>query len=745
MKKTLLLFVIVAMLTISHTAANPRNENYFGKRPEKQRTIKKENAPVIRNLSYYTEHQKKNDVLKTKLPENEKKEKDLFSITMQDFSGLSDFSKAKSMKGEITKYQMDSVIFIDQYGGNIWKIELLYDENFWPIRQKNMLWEAFSMSYEIAEDWNYEWNEDGYLTAEWTVIKDFLWGDWGWKDVYHYNEDNLCTEWVKLDYYGGDWVYTDSITFQYDERGNPIELVAYAYDGDSWYKSAEEYAEYDDPYDRQTYYEGYYLDWNGEWVGEGKDIIEWLDNPVERMTHTHNSIWNSTTNDWENWRIITQEWNEDLKCTLQEFLFWDPVDEDWTGMFSGHSIMTFLEDGRPDNECWWNLTGGTFVKGYELDCEWEIYAGEDQVTKKGYRYNADGTSKTQEYEMIARYCDFYQPSYAYENELYTYFIESLDYGGGWEYDNEINRIFDDKGRITFDAQYFFIDENWAYSGVKTAFIAGRFAYDNDDNTIEQLWEYGTLMNYGYGEPEDWVNFSKFDYEYDDFRNMLRKYRYTYPDGTTPTPDWGDGVDYNHEIPGSLLITFPEHYDDPFMMTYLYEYEGNGVDFDELVKTFYYSEKIVESNEEYTITVSANPATCSAIGGGTFEFGTEITIEATPCEDCVFVNWTENGIPVSTDSIYTFAVLQDRDLVANFYCKDAIGDIDADKVQVYYAQDVIYFKNILPNTLVQVVDVMGRIIIENTISENSMPFTQKGIYIVRLTNNNVMQMQKIVAY
>ncbi|MDD3742066.1 MAG: T9SS type A sorting domain-containing protein, partial [Lentimicrobiaceae bacterium] len=42
-----------------------------------------------------------------------------------------------------------------------------------------------------------------------------------------------------------------------------------------------------------------------------------------------------------------------------------------------------------------------------------------------------------------------------------------------------------------------------------------------------------------------------------------------------------------------------------------------------------------------------------------------TLYATPAVGYEFVNWTENGVVVSTDSEYTFTVTSDRTLVANF--------------------------------------------------------------------------------
>ena len=79
---------------------------------------------------------------------------------------------------------------------------------------------------------------------------------------------------------------------------------------------------------------------------------------------------------------------------------------------------------------------------------------------------------------------------------------------------------------------------------------------------------------------------------------------------------------------------------------------------------------------HTITVSANPAEGGVVtGGGEFEETDEITVKAVANENYVFVNWTENDVEVSTEAEYTFEVLADRDLVANFQvipCTQAIA-------------------------------------------------------------------------
>lgn len=71
-------------------------------------------------------------------------------------------------------------------------------------------------------------------------------------------------------------------------------------------------------------------------------------------------------------------------------------------------------------------------------------------------------------------------------------------------------------------------------------------------------------------------------------------------------------------------------------------------------------------QSYTISTSVNDNTYgSATGGGTYYSGESCTLTATPNTDYEFVNWTENGTTVSSNSTYTFTVSGNRTLVANF--------------------------------------------------------------------------------
>ncbi len=69
---------------------------------------------------------------------------------------------------------------------------------------------------------------------------------------------------------------------------------------------------------------------------------------------------------------------------------------------------------------------------------------------------------------------------------------------------------------------------------------------------------------------------------------------------------------------------------------------------------------------YTISISSNPtAGGSASGSGVYNSGSSATVSATPADGYQFVNWTQGGTSVSSNSSYTFIVTSNVSLVANF--------------------------------------------------------------------------------
>jgi len=69
---------------------------------------------------------------------------------------------------------------------------------------------------------------------------------------------------------------------------------------------------------------------------------------------------------------------------------------------------------------------------------------------------------------------------------------------------------------------------------------------------------------------------------------------------------------------------------------------------------------------YQVAATASPSNGGTVsGGGIYNCGSDCTLTATSNEGYMFCSWTENGVQVSTNPTYSFTVLGNRDLVANF--------------------------------------------------------------------------------
>jgi hypothetical protein len=86
---------------------------------------------------------------------------------------------------------------------------------------------------------------------------------------------------------------------------------------------------------------------------------------------------------------------------------------------------------------------------------------------------------------------------------------------------------------------------------------------------------------------------------------------------------------------------------------------------------------------YTIVTSAAPAIGGTTSGdGTYNTGSTVTVVASANASFNFVNWTENGTPVSTSPTYTFTATANRNLFANFALGNNTVLFDFDSAPLY---------------------------------------------------------------
>jgi len=96
--------------------------------------------------------------------------------------------------------------------------------------------------------------------------------------------------------------------------------------------------------------------------------------------------------------------------------------------------------------------------------------------------------------------------------------------------------------------------------------------------------------------------------------------------------------------------------------------------DVVVNTWSYDSFVAETNvtlvAHFTnavtiLTSPADPNAGTSGGDGIFPVGATVGVVAAPKSGYAFVNWTENGTPVSTTPSHTFTAITNRLLVANF--------------------------------------------------------------------------------
>lgn len=86
-----------------------------------------------------------------------------------------------------------------------------------------------------------------------------------------------------------------------------------------------------------------------------------------------------------------------------------------------------------------------------------------------------------------------------------------------------------------------------------------------------------------------------------------------------------------------------------------------------------------ADEKYTVSAEASPpAGGNVTGEGEYNGGTMVTLSADAAAGYQFVNWTEDGVVVSTEQSYRFALFNDCHLVANFE-KTAVKGTSSDPV------------------------------------------------------------------
>ena len=148
---------------------------------------------------------------------------------------------------------------------------------------------------------------------------------------------------------------------------------------------------------------------------------------------------------------------------------------------------------------------------------------------------------------------------------------------------------------------------------------------------------------------------------------------------------------------------------------------------------------------HIISVTASNADGGFVtGGGTYNYGSIALINATPYIGYTFVNWTENGEILSTNSSFSFTVVSNRDLLANFISGVGLEDNSFKETLMYPnpAHDILYF--VFPShvkTVVTIFDNSGHIVLTSFKKTINISHLATGTYLVKV-NEQVFKLVKL---
>lgn len=145
-----------------------------------------------------------------------------------------------------------------------------------------------------------------------------------------------------------------------------------------------------------------------------------------------------------------------------------------------------------------------------------------------------------------------------------------------------------------------------------------------------------------------------------------------PDGTSYTPDMPDYRIKRY----SWVPRMPNHREDT------HQDAGDGSGEEEIVYTL-----IFEAGTGGDIVGDSDYA-------GELEDGSKITLRAIADEGYCFLNWTENGVEVSTNATYEFQIHSNRNLRANFALILKDGEENSQTIAAYEAENVIFQDRVL---------------------------------------------------
>jgi len=145
--------------------------------------------------------------------------------------------------------------------------------------------------------------------------------------------------------------------------------------------------------------------------------------------------------------------------------------------------------------------------------------------------------------------------------------------------------------------------------------------------------------------------------------------------------------------------------------------------------------VVSTN--YNVTISSNPsAGGTTTGDGTYSSGASVTVTATANNGYTFLDWTENGSHVSSNATYTFNIVADRNLVANFDATTDMNNIENSIYRIYPnpSNGLIIIETAFEGYL-KIINYLGQEVQSIGIKENKneIIINENGVYLLMFSD------------
>ena len=506
----------------------------------------------------------------------------------------------KAMAASAKTERLDSIIGSYSFNNEKFsKQEFLYDSNNLSLLRINSYWNSSSNTYDPAEEYGYEWDEEGYCLRMWGRTFD---GYSGSQYEFKYNDRKLGIEQIISYYSDGEWIPSEKGEYTYDENGYIIDETISLYEPETklWHNTLRNKASWTQQ-GWQTSYECY--SWDGEeWI-PADEKAEYTYNKDGFVTSYNFSLW--IDNQWINYYRVIQNFTDDNRITLQANEFYNPDENEWVGCYNWRGAILY------------NTKTETFYNEQNRISLEKIYKIED--VSKGWEEKA---------QCIYQYTPLENGGYRQEGNLYLYEIstenvydivirdynklEQLTYHTekqDVEKNNQLLSMFEEFYEYSEEGDFLkgqFYEFEINAENLRLAYIAEEYIYDLHHNIIDSYYQLGALYNTGQGGAEEWINTTRFTYTYEADTVRTEKFAYMW-DGTDYAPNWGEAVYFDFEVPVENVILWqdlkPYH-----KITETRQYFGDGAGWEYQAFTYYYSNTSgVKSNRiDSNVSVYPNP-------------------------------------------------------------------------------------------------------------------------------------------